>query len=463
MADDQAARKLLGAWYTPPELVSIVVVGTLDGLVPPTARALRVLDPACGDGRFLTAIAAALADAHPEVQVELTGCDVDAEALDAITDRRVRRVHADALAHDWDGATFDIIVGNPPFLSQMATSTTRRGASRHGGGPYADAAVEFLALAVGLARPDGGRVGLVLPQSILGARDASPVRRRVAELADLAWSWWSPRQQHFDASVNVCALGFTRRATGATGTVSPTSFTAVVTDRLGVPAMPATFATSGTLGDRADLNANFRDEYYALVPAVSDAADGPPLVTSGLIDPGRCMWGERPVTFAKQMFAAPRVDVSKLTGRFPAWAARKLVPKVLVANQTRIVEAVADPTGEWLPGVPVSTVTPLAGDPDPVATVWQLAAVLTSPAASVHAWHWAAGTGLSTTSIRLGPTLLAAVPWPTGDLAAATVALRAGDVAACGSLVIDAYGVDGDIAAALLDWWTMHLDLLARK
>ena len=53
----------------------------------------------------------------------------------------------------------------------------------------------------------------------------------------------------------------------------------------------------------------------------------------------------------------PGVDLTQLTGRFPRWAERKLVPKVLVANQTRILEAVAD-LQAWLPGVPVNTVTP---------------------------------------------------------------------------------------------------------
>lgn len=170
MAGDQAARKLLGAWYTPAELVSIVVDGVLDGFTPPRSRAVRVLDPACGDGRFLTAIGDRLADTHPTAPLELTGCDVDPDALAAIVDARVRGIHADALTHPWDDAGFDIVVGNPPYLSQMAAATTRGGSSRHGGGPYADAAVEFLALAVELARADGGRVGLVLPQSILGVR-----------------------------------------------------------------------------------------------------------------------------------------------------------------------------------------------------------------------------------------------------------------------------------------------------
>ncbi len=119
-------------------------------------------------------------------------------------------------------------------------------------------------------------------------------------------------------------------------------------------------ATDGTVGDRARCNLNFRDEYYGLIPAVSDAGCGPPLVTSGLIDPGQCHWGQRPVRFAKREFSAPRVDVGRLDARMRAWARRKLVPKVLVANQTRIVEAVADPCGAWLPGVPVTSVVPTA-------------------------------------------------------------------------------------------------------
>ena len=107
--------------------------------------------------------------------------------------------------HDWGDERFDVVLGNPPFLSQLAASTTRGGSSRHGGGPYADAAAEFLALAVRLARPGGGRVGLVLPQSILASRDAAEVRSDVDRRAELIWSWWSPRRV-FDAQVFVCAL-----------------------------------------------------------------------------------------------------------------------------------------------------------------------------------------------------------------------------------------------------------------
>lgn len=448
MSDATDLRKQRGAWYTPTELLQIVVDGVLEGFAAASETRVVVLDPACGDGRFLTAVGDRLAATGHDA--ELVGCDIDEGALDSIGDARVRRIHTDALAHDWGTFAADIVVGNPPFLSQMAAGTTRGGASRHGGGPYADAAVEFLALATRLARPDGGRIGLVLPQSVLGARDAEAVRTEVGEMADLTWSWWAASQRHFDASVNVCAVGLQRPSTGRT---TPASWTDVVNRRLGVPLLDlSSLQIAGRLGDRAELNANFRDEYYALVPAVGDDVAGPPLVTSGLIDPGVCHWGRRPVRFAKRDFQHPRVDLSQLSGRFPAWAERKLVPKVLVANQTRIIEAVADPDGVWLPGVPVTTVTPT----DP-ADVWGIAAVLTSPIASIAAWQDGAGTGLSTTTVRVGPASIAATPWPAGALDGAIAALRDEALVDCARRVCRAYGLDDEIAMPLVSWWTERL------
>ena len=433
-------RKLVGAWYTPPELAAVLadaVASACPAAADDTGATVRVLDPACGDGRLLTAVAGRLG-----APCELVGYDIDPAAVQAACAAGVTATVADALHAEWGEAHFDVVVGNPPFLSQMAAATSRRGSSRHGGGPYADAAAEFLALAVRLARPDGGVVAMVLPQSVLGARDAGPVRDAVGARAELVGAWWQPNQGLFDAAVNVCVLTFRRG-----GTTPPDAWTRVVTDRLGIPALdPAALRTAGTLGERAELNANFRDEYYALVGAVGDDVDGPPLVTSGLVDPGHCHWAARPVRFAKREYAAPRVDVARLPGRFPAWAARKLVPKVLVANQTRVIEAVADPGGAWLPGVPLSTVTPAD-----TALVWPIAAVLTSPVASVLAWQAVAGTGLSTSTIRLTPAVLAATPWPAGDLAPAVAALQSGDVGSCAAHVCAAYGIADP--APLLTWW----------
>jgi hypothetical protein len=446
-ASARSARKQRGDFATPPDLVELVIERTLGPIVP--GQRVAVLDPACGDGRFLVAAARRVHAAGGVA--ELHGVDVHDDAAAAARRRLAAaglRAHietADALGHDWPGARYDAVVGNPPYLSQLAAATTRGGSSRLGGGPYADVAAEFLALAVRLARPDGGRVGLVLPQSILASRDAGPVRAAVDRDAALRWSWWSPAR-HFDAQVTVCVLVFER---GAIGGGRPWS--SVVTEALGVPQLPA-LATAGTLGDRARISANFRDQFYGLVGAVDDGGEGPPLVTSGLIDPGRCAWGERPVRFAGQRFERPRVTLAALAPAMRRWADDLLVPKVLVANQTPTVEAVADRRGEWLPGVPVLTARPID-----VSLVRPIAAVLLSPVTSCWAWHRAAGTGLSARTLRLGPQWLGELPWPAGDLAEATDAYDRGDVLGCAAAVTRAYGADAGADDPLTEWWTSRL------
>jgi hypothetical protein len=283
------------------------------------------------------------------------------------------------------------------------------------------------------------------------------VRDEIDRASELIWSWWSP-QRLFDADVTVCALVFERRANGSASPARP--WNRVVTEALGVPALPP-LASAGTLEHRARLTANFRDQYYGLVGAVVDEASadhvveagdgsgpaplGPPLVTSGLIDPARCAWGERPIRFAGRRYDRPRVLMAALSPSLARWATALLVPKVLIANQTAVIEAVADVTGAWLPAVPVLTARP--ADPGQVEAV---AAVLTSPVAASWAWHRAAGTGLSPRTVRLGPRWLGELPWPAGDLTTATAAYRVGDVEACGRAVQASYGVTDE---ALLAWW----------
>ena len=55
-----------------------------------------------------------------------------------------------------------------------------------------------------------------------------------------------------------------------------------------------------------------------------------------------------------------------------------MVPKVLVASQTKVIEAVVDEAGRAVPGTPVVSVEPT----DPEVDVWHLAALLTSPVAT---------------------------------------------------------------------------------
>jgi hypothetical protein len=283
----------------------------------------------------------------------------------------------------------------------------------------------------------------------------------------MVWSWWSDRRV-FDAQVHVCVVAFEfgepdpeeRRA----------NWSHVATSRQGVPAVPDELHVAGSLGDRARLNANFRDEYYGMVPAVGDHDTGPRLITSGLVDPARSWWGVRPITFAKCRFERPRVDLDRLDDDMVRWARRRLVPKVLVANQTRIVEAVCDPDGEWLPAVPVLGVYPVGAHWDDegrrsadelASSAWEIAAVLTSSVASAWLWHRGAGTGLSVDGIRLSPVTLGELPWPGGDVGRAVAALRDGDVRSCSAEMAVAYGVDD--ATVLDGWWTALLERIEMR
>ena len=417
---------------------------TADGW--PNARSrlpFRVLDPSCGDGRLLMA-----AQQRLKVPCSLVGCDIDPLTRVANEDRGIEFIDGSGLEIDWSHfggqKGFDLVMSNPPFLSQLSHSTSRKGASTRGGGPYANTAMEFCLAGIEALRP-GGRLAIVLPQSVLASRDTTELRTQVTALATIVTSWWSSSPQ-FDADVTVAVLIFERREAAVTGSDAP--WTAAITSALGIPPLPQ-LATAGIIGDRASATANFRDEYYALVPAVGDHEIGPPLITSGLIDPARCLWGEKPVQFARQIFVAPRVDVAQLTGRFPKWAEKMLQPKVLVAAQTRTIEAVADDHGKWLPGVPVTTVFP-----DRIEELQQIAAVINSPIAALIAWHERAGTGLSPTALRLSPSSVLNLPWPANPISPkALQTLASRDFTTFGLMMCESFDVARSDANSITDWW----------
>jgi hypothetical protein len=214
----------------------------------------------------------------------------------------------------------------------------------------------------------------------------------------------------------------------------------LVADVAGIPPVPV---GGRPLAAMATATADFRDQYYGLVDHVTDDGDGVPLVTSGLIDAGRCAWGERPARFARRSFVAPRVPISSLPPALQAWAASRLVPKVLVATQTRVIEAVVDAAGAWLPSVPVITVAPREG-----AELWRVGAVLCAPATTAWAATTYLGAALSAGAIKLSAAQVLTVPLPDRPWDDAAAALAAGDVEQCARLMDAAYGTD------LFDWWS---------
>jgi hypothetical protein len=223
------------------------------------------------------------------------------------------------------------------------------------------------------------------------------------------------------------------------------------------------------MGDVATALAGFRQHFYGLAPFVADhpepdPADGAtapgaavarlaPLVTSGLIDVGRCRWGRRPARFARSTFARPQVDLTALEAADPRlgeWVRARLVPKVVVASQTRVIEAAVDRAGAWVPSVPVVALVPRR-DRSTAEDLWEVCAALCAPPLSAWAGSRGVGAALTPDAIKLRPDELLDLPLPTGSLAEAAAHLRAGRREQYAAAAMKAYGVDDE---ELLRWWT---------
>ncbi|MFG0242317.1 MAG: Eco57I restriction-modification methylase domain-containing protein [Phycisphaerales bacterium JB054] len=398
------------------------------------------------------------------------------------------------------GRGFDVVLGNPPFLNQLETASATEpglaasirqrtdGVSRG----YADVSATFLLLATRLVRP-GGRVALVQPQSLLAAKDAAAVRAEVLSRAALSSLWVSNEHVFPDASVYTCAttleVGGPRRgplARSATGRFVPLRPITVDNDALmaeetwahltaaasGVPEV--TIRSQRVVGDLAVATADFRDQYYGLEGFVIEDADltpaqradpgaFPPIVTTGLIDLAECRWGTAPTRLLKRRWNAPRIDRARMEaeGTLGGWLDTRLVPKLLLATQTRIIEIVVDGTGRLVPSVPVITIIP--HDP---SRMWHLASAIASPVCTAIARQRYAGAALNADAIKLSAkqVLKLPLPEPSRRWDAAAEHMRSASEAtdpesrssaldAMARASVGAFGVPAPEAERLLAWW----------
>ena len=212
--------------------------------------------------------------------------------------------------------------------------------------------------------------------------------------------------------------------------------------------------------DQAEVVAGFRDEYYGLAGHVHESTDDDPdgrLVTSGVIDLGRCRWGEHPIRFAKQVWERPVVDragVEEAGGRAAALMRRVAVPKVVVATQTRVIEVAVDESGSWVPSTPVVSVIP--HDPD---RRWLIAAAIAAPPVVAWMLDRSAGTALQPGALRPTAPLLAAAPLPLDETAwaAAADALRALDLDRFADQATAAYSLPRATSQRIVRWWRDRL------
>ncbi len=510
-----------GVYYTPlavAKRLATLACSSID-------RSARIGDPSCGDGRFLIATIEALvargADPYDVVTRQIFGCDIDPVAVSHARTRiadwslahlgaRIEPPHShlviadplvDRFTNTWLSPTFslDAVIGNPPFGAQLksvtAASRSRRNeldrafpGAKLG---YADTAGLFLVRALEMVR-EGGLVMLILPDSLLAARDASPIRDFVSPRTAWQALWYGGSDVGFDASVNVWAPIFTvhsqrskqppiLRYVGADVRPCNTvkinemrnTWSYLISDLTGGMASGTldSLSTSGrVVGDVVTSHAGFRRHFYGLAPHIVEKGHAtskwPRVVTTGMIDPCR-LRRDGTVRIAKREFREPVLDAVGLAGSnesLALWASEMQSPKILVASQGKVLEVVVDERGVSVPSTPVIALKPRAGTPVNLSAI---AAVLTSPVAAAMLHETQAGSGLSGDVCRVSGAFLASIPLPMFDqhLATATDFFNAAMAAAMtndanewnraldqlGLVMLAAYGRSD--ATELFDWW----------
>ena len=266
------------------------------------------------------------------------------------------------------------MVGNPPFASPL------RGGAPGGMGAYTDQAGRFLVPLAEVLRA-GGRVGLIQPQSVLTARDAEAVRAAVGEQAALR-ALWVAEEKVFSAvdprGRRHCGKG--RRCTARSPSTAERMSRRGVGDGLvGDAGRPGPGPAGGRLGRWADGRL-VGHCHGGLPPPVLRAARprhrgrlGPPAGDGGPDRP-------RPLRLGRAHDPHRGPDLVPADGRSGCpgagageWFDARLVPKLLVASQTKVVEVVVDEAAGLLPSVPVVSVEA------PVEHLWDLAAALRHP------------------------------------------------------------------------------------
>lgn len=184
--DTAALRKARGAFFTPEAVARYIT----DWAVRSTTD--RILEPSCGEASFLLAavdrLAALRSPGDGEQFAALDGVELhDASARAARKLLRNAGVNARVEVSDFfcvePTGSYDVVIGNPPYIryqdfSGAARARSRAAALRAGVG-LTNLASSWAAFAIhsALFLKPGGRMGLVLPAELLSVNYAAEVRR----------------------------------------------------------------------------------------------------------------------------------------------------------------------------------------------------------------------------------------------------------------------------------------------
>lgn len=181
--DTPELRKGRGAFFTPADITGFVADWAIRDVGD------RVMEPSAGDAAFLVSAVERLSQLGAESGApEVDGVEIHADSAQAAR-RRVREAGGKANVQHCDffditpSGTYDVVIGNPPFIRYQNFSGESRAKSREaalrGGVALSGLASSWAAFVVqsALFLKPGGRLGLVLPAELLSVNYAGPVRK----------------------------------------------------------------------------------------------------------------------------------------------------------------------------------------------------------------------------------------------------------------------------------------------
>lgn len=215
-------QKSAGATYTPPSFAGFVANQMIRIASLPARGAIRILDPAVGDGALLDALIHCL-PAAVRKRVEVLGYDTDPGAIEVASRRlqrdfpelEIRLEEKDFLDHvlNLQGGSdlfpageaqvpFDLVIANPPYVRTqvMGARQAQQLAQSFGLTGRVDLYYPFL-LGISKVLAEDGIAGVITSNRFMTTKSGQTVRRELLSRFKLVHAWDLGDTKLFDAAV----------------------------------------------------------------------------------------------------------------------------------------------------------------------------------------------------------------------------------------------------------------------
>jgi hypothetical protein len=267
---------------------------------------------------------------------------------------------------------FDAVVGNPPFVNAIEGAIARTvkrflSFSRRQLTGTADLAYYFLDLANDVAS-EAGTVGLIQPKTFLNTDSVMALRESLLRHRPPTLLYIPVGGDFFEgASAYVCIVTLQRRneclVSDATSPDTAQWVHGTVVESNWWQAAQRILRHFNPQADvpRVALETHFAvlasmttADAYAVKPFIVDGKESPHLrlITTGLIDPGVCLWGDTPCRYLGDAYAFPTVrNASTMAGALVRRLDAARRPKVLIAGLCNRMEAFVDTEAQCIGAV----------------------------------------------------------------------------------------------------------------